>query len=65
VVATRALETREGHRLSLERYHALRLLRDATLASLNPVSAAFLPLAAAGPSSAPAPRAAPVAGRDV
>jgi len=48
--------------LSLERYHALRLLRDATLARLNPVSAAFLPLAA-GPAPGPAPRAAPGAGR--
>ena len=62
VVAARALEMREGHQLSLERYHALRLLRDATLARLNPVSAAFLPLAA-GPAPGPAPRAAPGAGR--
>ena len=51
VVSARATGAREGHVLPLARYHTMRLLRDAVLARVNPVSAAFLPaLRAGGPS---------------
>ncbi|MBI4574695.1 MAG: 4Fe-4S dicluster domain-containing protein [Planctomycetes bacterium] len=43
VVEARCLPgTPDGHCLPLGRYHAVRLLRDATLAGINPVSAALL-----------------------
>ncbi|OGF08381.1 MAG: hypothetical protein A2W00_02970 [Candidatus Eisenbacteria bacterium RBG_16_71_46] len=43
VIAARLRAEGEGHVLPLARYHALRLLRDATLARVNPVSAGSLP----------------------
>jgi putative selenate reductase len=43
LVAARVLQPVEGHVLSLWRYHAMAALRDAVLASMNPVSAAGLP----------------------
>jgi putative selenate reductase len=43
-VSTRILEARQGHVVSLRHYHALRLLRQAVLKGVNPVSAAFLPV---------------------
>ena len=50
LVSTRTLERREGHVLPLARYHAMRLVRDAILAGVNPVSAPLLlpPADAAG-----------------
>jgi putative selenate reductase len=39
LIATRVLVAREGHVLPLWRYHALRLLRDAVLRGINPVTA--------------------------
>jgi putative selenate reductase len=49
VIAARARRPDEGHVLPLWRYHAMTTLRDAVLAELNPVAAAFLPAIAAGP----------------
>jgi len=46
VVVARARAPREGHVLPLWRYHAMAALRDAVLATVNPVSAAFLPAVA-------------------
>jgi len=43
LVGTRLLAAREGHVLPLARYHALRLLREAILAGINPITAARLP----------------------
>lgn len=43
VVSTRVSGAHEGHTLPLARYHAMRLLRDAVLARVNPVSAQFMP----------------------
>ncbi len=43
IVAVRAREWREGHVLRLWHYHAVRMLRDAVLKGVNPVSASFLP----------------------
>ncbi|HEY6867128.1 MAG TPA: glutamate synthase [Candidatus Eisenbacteria bacterium] len=48
LLAARALEPREGHVLALARYRAMRLVRDAILAGVNPVSA---PLLVAPPES--------------
>ncbi|MFI5371563.1 MAG: hypothetical protein ACHQ52_08400, partial [Candidatus Eisenbacteria bacterium] len=45
-VATRVIEPREGHRLALARYHQLRLLVDATMNGMNPISARALPAVA-------------------
>jgi ferredoxin len=44
-IATRVLAQRDGHRLPLARYHQLRLLADAAMAEMNPVSARALPAA--------------------
>lgn len=52
IVSDRAREWREGHTLPLWRYHAMRLLRDAALAGVNPVSAPYLPLAPLEPERA-------------
>ena len=41
--AGRVLQLAEGHLLPLWRYHAMTALRDAVLASVNPVSSLFLP----------------------
>jgi len=38
LVATRALDSGKGHRLSLWPYHALRLLREAVLREVTPLS---------------------------
>ncbi len=46
--ATEASHPPEGHRLSLSRYHAMRLLLDGVLSGVNPVSARWLE-----PSEAP------------
>jgi putative selenate reductase len=43
LISTRILNRGEGHRLSLWPFHALRLLRQAVLAGVNPVSAPLLP----------------------
>jgi putative selenate reductase len=53
IVWARAREWLEGHTLPMWRYHALRLLRDAALAGVNPVSAPFLPVGGgqAGPAA--------------
>jgi putative selenate reductase len=42
LVATRVLLAREGHVLPLWRYHALRVLREAVLRGINPVTAGRL-----------------------
>src|SRR5262249_42293868 len=41
ILEARLLAQRDAHVLPLWRYHALRVLRDATLAGKNPVSAAW------------------------
>jgi putative selenate reductase len=59
--ATPAIPPSEGHRLTLWRYHAMRLLLDGVLAGVNPVSARWLEVPEGGPRRlglAPDPRAA-------
>lgn len=50
VVSTRAVHPREGHVLPLARYHAMRVLRDAALSGINPVSTAWLPALVSAPA---------------
>ncbi len=55
VLSVRVLERREGHALPLWRYHALRVMREALLTRVNPVSAPFLPALGAQRPLAPSP----------